>query len=154
MEIPPVCARGSLLLGPSQWGHTSTFPACHVGRSPSPKVPAFGGGARTTASQGKQQVTGSQAMPSPSLAQALCLPVVHPRQVQTELKSPELPVFSTTYRSSLDLMSSWCEAVITLISSGIAFHPSANFVSTVTRLRGACACVPAGEVWSSHSEER
>lgn len=49
---------------------------------------------------------------------------------------PECLIPSTSYRRSLDLMSSWCEAVITLISSGIAFPPRANFVSTVTSPRG------------------
>lgn len=49
---------------------------------------------------------------------------------------PEQLIPSTSYRRSLDLVSSWCEAVITLISSGIAFPPRANFVSTVTSPRG------------------
>lgn len=51
-------------------------------------------------------------------------------------KSPERLIPSTSYRRSLDLVSSWCEAVITLISSGIAFPPRTNFVSTVTSPRG------------------
>lgn len=53
--------------------------------------------------------------------------------------SPEWLIPSTSYRRSLDLVSSWCEAVITLISSGIAFPPRANFVSTVTSPRGVRA---------------
>lgn len=52
---------------------------------------------------------------------------------------PERLIPSTSYRRSLDLVSSWCEAVITLISSGIAFPPRANFVSTVTSPRGVRA---------------
>lgn len=58
---------------------------------------------------------------------------------------PERQIPSTSYRRSLDLVSSWCEAVITLISSGIAFPPCANFVSTVTSPRGVHALGPAAE---------
>lgn len=52
---------------------------------------------------------------------------------------PERLIPCTSYRRSLDLVSSWCEAVITLISCGIAFPPRANFVSTVTSPRGVRA---------------
>lgn len=59
---------------------------------------------------------------------------------RTGIQSPlERLIPSTSYRRSLDLVSSWCEAVITLISSGIAFPPRANFVSTVTSPRGVRA---------------
>lgn len=61
-----------------------------------------------------------------------------PRKIRIQ-SPPERLIPSTSYRRSLDLVSSWCEAVITLISSGIAFPPRANFVSTVTSPRGVCA---------------
>lgn len=61
-----------------------------------------------------------------------------PREIRIQ-SPPERLIPSTSYRRSLDLVSSWCEAVITLISSGIAFPPRANFVSTVTSPRGVRA---------------
>lgn len=74
-----------------------------------------------------------------------CEPGVPPRRGAGARGPPERQIPSTSYRRSLDLVSSWCEAVITLISSGIAFPPRANFVSTVTSPRGVHALGPAAE---------
>lgn len=73
-------------------------------------------------------------------------PGVPPQQNLGFKHSPQQRLIpSTSYRRSLDLVSSWCEAVITLISSGIAFPPCANFVSTVTSPRGVHAPGPMAQ---------